>query len=243
MGVDCEACEDACPCIGGFPQLWGMFIFLLLGGGMLTGSSMYSLISLRTSVLKFDWAQPYALWLNACAFGVAAGAIMLCLALLTWCAFRSDGFSRIFKYIFAALLVVSALLSILTAVGSFSVFVGLSSQRSAFTKNFDKSWTALVNTNNNNINGTTCEIQKRLQCSGFIPGDCTGTRAGKLERCDRSCPNTSKRGCYFVISSFYRRWNLPVACTAVLAAVCSLGALIILTTCVTFNLDEQKGDI
>ncbi len=249
MGCDCESCEDACPCIGGFPQLWSIFLLLLTGGVMITASAMYGLISLKTSILRFNWPAPYGAYLNAAALGTGVGCAMLVLALLTWCAFRGDGCAAAFKAIFAVLLLCCAVGAIATAVGAFQVVTGMSGQRTKFRAVFENTW--LEEVRGNRTTGTRgerslCKIQNRLNCHGFIAGDCTGTRGGEEERCDKSCPGPtsgSGRGCYFAIRGFYKRWNLPLAITSVVAALFNLIAFVILVTTVSFNLNKQKGNM
>lgn len=249
MGCDCESCEDACPCIGGFPQLWSIFLLLLSGGVMITASAMYALISLRTSILLFAWAAPYGAYLNSAALGVGVGCGMLVLALLTWCAFRGDGCAAAFKAIFAVLLFCCTVGAIATAYGAFTVVTGMSNQRSKFASVFEQTWLNEVKGNRTvgaKNERAMCKVQERLRCHGFKPGDCTGDRGGELERCDRSCglpTNGSGRGCYFVIAGFYKRWNLPLAVTSVVSALFSVIAFVVLITTVSFNLNKQKGNV
>ena len=172
---------------------------------------------------------------------------MLALALLTWCAFHGDALANGFKLFFALVLAACTVLSIVTATGAIMTVAGFNNQRSPLANAFKTAWLSAKDAKPPARGApVTCEVQRRLLCVGAWPGDCTGRRGGDLARCDTRCDNKgvgSERGCFFPISEVYTRWNLPLACTALIAAVCCILAMAILLLKVSFNLAEQKGDV
>lgn len=245
----CESCEDTCPCIGGFPQLWTLFILFVAGGGATLGSALYALISHRTSVLHFAWSAPYLQYINTSVLGTAVGAATLSLALLTWCAFRGNACSALFKAGFAAVLLACVVANAAVAAGAIKVYNGLANQRTSFSEEFDAAWRRDVAAPGPASSSIICDVQKVLKCQGYLAGDCTGTRAAVEERCDRRCPEPTpidkyeNLPCYFFAKSFYRRWNLPLAVCSIFSAVFNLVAFVILMFKVSFNLARQKGNM
>lgn len=240
----CERCEEVCPCIAGYGQLWSLFLLFIIGGLATLIASLYAFISLRTSIFRFTFQQPLAAYLNASALGIGIGVAMLVLALLTWCTCRSDGASAIYKAFFAFMLLLCAIGNIVVAVGAIQVVAGFGKPTGPVHREFARAWTSAAKGTTNTT--TICVIQEQFECQGFESGDCTGTRSGIEERCDKKCtPPTrgAQYGCRESIVGFYRRWNFPLAILSLLAALFCVAAFAITIGKVSFNIAKQKGNM
>lgn len=243
-GESCERCEDVCPCIAGYGQLWSLFLLFIVGGLMTLIGSLYAFISLKTSILRFSFQQPVLAYLNASALGIGVGVAMLVLALLTWCACRSEGASALFKAFFAVMLFLCAVGNIVVGVGAIQVVTGFGKQRSPVHREFSRAWAADAQAGRNG--SVICEVQTRFSCQGFAAGDCSGTRGGLEERCDKSCtPPTrgAEYGCRETVVAFYRKWNFPLAILSLISALFCVAAFAITLAKVSFNIAKQKGNM
>lgn len=243
-----EGCDRFCPCVTIYPTLCTSFLLLIAAAVFTVAFGAYAFISLRLSIFKFDWSQPWLVIVNSSLLALIVTALLLLISFSLWCICSTSTRGLLYKafvlfFLFLAILVLATVM-----VASILIIHGANDGASAFSGELASVWVKAVRDPNSTV---ACRTQKQLSCRGLEPGDCElDSKTANYSLCATVCRPEDVEdgkaefgpiiypGCRSQIASFFVLWNAVLLAGEAVAFILALVAF--LMTCIFVSFQDDK---